>query len=60
VEAKKSPAYLAQERRLVAVQQGFSAALAVVWLMATRSKAFVENSLSFAFIHVISDEPQQP
>lgn len=50
-EAKKSPAYLAQERRLVAIQHGFSAALAVVWLMATRSKDFSENSLSFAFVH---------
>lgn len=48
---KKSDAYLAQQRRLVSIQQGFSAALAAVWLMATRSTKLVENSLSFAFTH---------
>lgn len=49
--AKKSPAYLEQERRLVRLQEGFSAGLAVVWLMASRSWDQVENSLSFAFTH---------
>lgn len=48
---KKTAAYKAQEQRLVALQEGFSVALAVVWLMATRSAAFVANSLSFAFTH---------
>jgi hypothetical protein len=49
--AKKSEAYVAQQRRLVSLQEAFSAALATVWLMATRSTAIVENSLSFAFTH---------
>lgn len=48
---KKSDAYLAQQRRLVSIQEGFSAALAVVWLMATRSTKVAENSLSFVFTH---------
>lgn len=48
---KKSPAYQEQERRLLRLQEGFSAGLAVVWLMASRSWDQVENSLSFAFIH---------
>ncbi len=50
-EAKKSEAYLAQQRRLISVQEGLSATLATIWLMATRSKAIVENSLSFTFTH---------
>lgn len=50
-QAKKSPAYLEQERRLIRLQEGFSAGLAVVWLMASRSWDQVENSLSFAFTH---------
>lgn len=50
-QGKKSHAYLAQQRRLVSIQQGFSAALAAVWLMASRSAKLVENSLSFAFTH---------
>lgn len=50
-QGKKSDAYLLQQRRLVAIQQGFSVALAAVWLMATRSTKLVENSLSFAFAH---------
>ncbi len=48
---KKSKAYQAQQRRLLALQKGFSVSLATVWLMATRSKALVDNSLSFAFTH---------
>ncbi len=50
-KGKKSDAYIAQERRLVSIQQGFSAALATVWLMASRSSELVQNSLSFAFVH---------
>jgi hypothetical protein len=49
--AKKSETYLAQQRRLVSLQQAFSAGLATVWVMATRSKEIAENSLSFAFTH---------
>ncbi len=47
----QSEAYLAQERRLVSLQQAFSAALATIWLMATRSNPLAEHSLSFAFTH---------
>lgn len=49
--SKQSEAYLAQERRLVSLQQAFSAALATIWLMAGRSNALAEHSLSFAFTH---------
>lgn len=48
---EKSPQYVAQERRLVSIQRGFSAALAVIWLAASRSKAQIENCLSFRFTH---------
>ncbi|WP_445371872.1 hypothetical protein ACH518_03415 [Methylomonas sp. HW2-6] len=48
---KKSEAYQAQQRRLLAMQKGFSVSLATVWLMASRSQALVDNSLSFRFIH---------
>src|SRR3569833_169299 len=50
-QAKKSPAYLEQERRLIRLQEGFGVGLAAVWLMASRSWDQVENSLSFAFTH---------
>lgn len=49
--SKRSDAYLAQQSRLVSLQQAFSAGLATVWLMATRSKAIADNALSFAFTH---------
>ena len=48
---KKSAAYIAQERRLVSIQQGFGAALATVWLLASKSTLLASNSLSLAFVH---------
>lgn len=51
IHGKRSEAYKAQERRLLSLQEGYSASLATIWLMATRSKKLTENSLSFAFTH---------
>lgn len=50
-QERKSDAYLAQQKRLISLQQEFSVGLATVWLMSTRSQEIADNSLSFAFTH---------